>query len=139
MVLTKSDKHHAGLCGEMTAYLFQHLLFTMFESTRGDNDVKVEIFAITIFSTFLTLFLLDCASEPWIQIAVVTKPSPEERTNTLDVAIEVPISRRLTFGVLYTRSFFWLITRHAPFSVCMGGADHLWEVNDDRLSRRSTD
>ena len=83
----------------MAAYLFQYLLFAMFESTRSDDDIKAEIFGdITIFGTFLALFPVDRASEPRIQIALITESSPEERTNTLDVAIEVPTSRT-TFSI----------------------------------------
>ena len=63
----------------------------MFEPTRGDNDIKAEIFAIALFGFSVALFPVDCASEPWIQIAFITEPSPEERTNALDVAIEVPV------------------------------------------------
>jgi hypothetical protein len=77
----------------MTAYLFQHLLFAMFESTRSNDNIEMEISAITIFSTFLARFPVDCASELWVQIAFVTEPSPEECTDALDVTIEVPASR----------------------------------------------
>ena len=97
MVLTNNNQHQAAVRG-MTAYLFQHLLFAMFEPTRSDNDIKAEIFAIAIFSSSLTLFPVDCASEPWIQITFITEPSPEECTNALDVTIEVPIPRK-PFGI----------------------------------------
>ena len=92
-MLTNNDQRHAGFCGGTTAYLFQHLLFVMFESTGSDDYIETEIFRIAVFSTFRVLFLVDCAFEPWIQIAFVTESSEEERTDTLDVTIEVPISR----------------------------------------------
>ena len=65
----------------------------MFKPARSDDDIETEIFAIAFFSSFLTIFLADCAPEPWIQIAFVTELSPEERANALDVAIEVPVPR----------------------------------------------
>ena len=62
----------------------------MLKPARSDDDIETEVFAIAFFSSFLTIFLADCAPEPWIQIALVTEPSPEERANALDVTIEVP-------------------------------------------------
>ena len=91
-MLTNSGQRHAAFRAGMTAYLFQHLLFAMFEPTRSDNDIKTEIFGIAIFSSSLAVFPIERTSEPWIQIAFITKSSPEERTNALDVTIEVPIS-----------------------------------------------
>src|ERR1700742_2866404 len=98
MVLINNNQRHAAVRGGMTAYLFQHLLFAVFEPTRSDNDIKAEIFAISLFSSSLALFPVDRASESWIQIAFITEPSPEERTNALDVTIEVPVPR-ITFGI----------------------------------------
>jgi len=74
----------------------------MFEPTRSDNDIKAEIFAIALFSFSLALFPVDCASEPWIQIALITEPSPEKCTNALDVTIEVPVPR-MPFGIQNAR------------------------------------
>ena len=90
MGLKDNKRRHAGVRGGMTVYLFQHLLLAMFEPARSDDDIETEIFTITFFSSFLSIFLADCAPEPWIQIAFVTEPSLEERANAFDVTIEVP-------------------------------------------------
>jgi len=66
----------------------------MFKSARSDNDIKTEIFVIAVFSTFFTPFPVDYASEFWVQIALVTEPSPEERADALYVTVEIPLSQR---------------------------------------------
>ena len=95
----------------MSACLFQHLLLGMPEPTRSDDDIEAEIFTIALFSTFLTFFPLDRTFEPWIQIAFVTEPSPEECANALDITIEIPLSR--------TSFSFWS-TRCSPSRNSLG-------------------
>src|SRR5882757_4969514 len=125
----------------MIAYLFQQLLLGMFESTRSDDDIETEIFLPTIFSTPLALFPVDGTSEPWIQIAFITEPSLEERANALNVTIEVPTSRTpfSIWGPSTRKSRPEIATRHAPFRICVRGANHLREVDNDRFSRGPTD
>jgi len=97
----------------MTVYLFQYLLFVMFESTRSDDNIKAETSGITIFSSSLALIPVDCASEPWIQIAFITEPSSEERANALDVTVEVPVPRT-PFGIWNPR-YLGRDTYHSAF------------------------
>jgi len=133
----KNDKqHHAGARGGMTTYLFQHLLLAVFESTRSDDDIKAEIFAIAFFSTFLTLLPVDCATEPWIQIALVTEPPSKECANAFDVTIEVPLSRMPLS--IWSPRYPEPLSNNAPFRVRVRGANHLREVDNDRLSRGPT-
>jgi hypothetical protein len=73
----------------------------MFKSARSDDDVQTEIFVAAFFSTVLPFFPVDRASEPWIQIALVTKSSPEERADAFNVPIEIPLSHK---SVRVTRS-----------------------------------
>jgi hypothetical protein len=108
-------REHAGVRGGTVSYLFQHLLLAMFKSARSDDDVQTEIFVIiAFFSTSLSLFPVDRASEPWIQIALVTEPSLEERANALNVTIEIPVYQRKSAND--TRSFTWTVMRESHHS-----------------------
>lgn len=112
----------------------------MFESARSYDHIKTEIFTLAVFGTSLTIFLADCTFEPWIQIAFVTEPSPEERADALDVTIEVPTSQTtVSIWCPHTQNLFWTVTGHAPLCVRVRRANHLREIDNHRFSRGPTD
>ena len=126
-------------------YLFQHLLFTLVVSARTHHEVEVPF-----LRAVRALFGLDGA-ETGIDIALVAEPAPEEPPDAFYVAIEVPetvAGSETTAPQLSAlgkrvddprggRGARWggthRTTMHAPFCILVRRADHLREVDDDRL------